>query len=742
MAMLRRRSGAEVRPGNKDHRGFGTFGGVFTPCTLTILGVIMFLRFGQVVGNAGLLLGVVIVLISKAITTLTALSLSAIATNTRVRGGGAYFLISRSLGVEFGSSIGVVFYIAQAVSVAMYVLGFTEAFVAAFSQTGLSGTAIATIVNIVVFLCVYIGAGWTIKVQYGILALLALSLVSFFAGAIPKFDLGRLGEATSAGFVSGETFFTMFALFFPAATGIMAGANMSGDLRDPGRSIPRGTLSSILVTGLIYLLIAVALGGAADRQALLEDSLVMKTLAAFPVLITVGVFAATLSSALGSMMGAPRILQALARDEVFSRLSFFGPGDGPANEPRRATVITFVISQVCILLGDLNAIAPVITMFFMITYGYLNLATFYESITRNPSYRPRFRFSHWSTALVGALSCGVVMFLTNWVWAAGSIAAMALLHWYVARREVIVTWGDAQSGAAFERARRALLRLEDEQIFHPKNWRPSIIAFSGGAWSRPHLAVYGFWLTASRGVLTLAQVISGEVDVHLRRRRNQEAALRRFIQKQELRAFPAVLVAPTRAQGMEALIQCHGLGALRPNLVMLGWSGDPERMEDFVGIVRTTSELGRSIVLLRESASGRDPWRPPPGPVDVWWRGADNGHLMVLLAHMLTQNDPWRGRKIRLLRVVPVEAAVQDATNHLRELLALARVQAHPQVIVADEPVQAIRERSQHASVVFLGFMPPAPGEEAAFAKRSSTLLEGLGTVALVWSTGEVRLEA
>lgn len=731
----------EANGSGKSREGFGAFGGVFTPCTLTILGVIMFLRFGQVIGNTGIWLGLAVVLLAKTITTLTAFSLSAIATNTRVRGGGAYFLISRSLGAEFGGSIGVVFFLAQAISVAMYVLGFTEAFVAAFPDLGLSSTAVASTVNMVVFLCVYIGAGWTIKLQYGILALLALSLVSFFAGALGRFDVATFRSNLDAGFQPGESFFTMFALFFPAATGIMAGANMSGDLKDPGKAIPRGTLLSILVTGVIYVAIALCLSGAVDRATLQTNSLVMEDVALVGVLITLGVFAATLSSALGSMMGAPRILQALGRDDVFERLRFFGHGDGPNNEPRRAIVITFAICELCILLGDLNAIAPVITMFFMITYGYLCLATFYESITRNPSYRPTFRWSHWSTALLGALGCVAVMFLTSPLWAVASIAAMVALHWYVARREVIVTWGDAQSGAAYERARRALLRLEQDR-FHPKNWRPSIIAFSGGAWNRRHLAIFGHWLTASRGVLTLAQVIPGAVDQHMDRRRNQEEALRRFIHKEQLEAFPAVLVAPTRELGMEALIQCHGMGALSPNLVLLGFSEDPDRLERFVRVVRSTTELGRSVALIREDPHDRDPWHPPPGPIDVWWRGQDNGHLMVLLAHMLAQNDAWRGRRIRLLRVVRAEAGREEARKHLKELLAVARVTADVRVLVDDNPVALIRRTSNHAAVTFLGFLPPAEGEEVAFAEGTRRFLDGLGTVVMVWSTGEVRLEA
>ncbi|MDJ0521197.1 MAG: amino acid permease [Planctomycetota bacterium] len=727
--------------GATPREGFGAFGGVFTPCTLTILGVIMFLRFGQVIGNTGVWMGLVVVLLAKTITTLTALSLSAIATNTRVRGGGAYFLISRSLGAEFGGSIGVVFFLAQAISVAMYVLGFTEAFLAAFPEVGLSSTAVASVVNMVVFLCVYIGAGWAIRIQYVILALLGLSLVSFFAGALGRFDAANFESNLQAGFQPGESFFTMFALFFPAATGIMAGANMSGDLKDPGKAIPRGTLLSILVTGVIYVAIALCLGGAVDRTTLQTNSLVMEDVALVGLLITVGVFAATLSSALGSMMGAPRILQALGRDEVFERLRFLGQGDGPNNEPRRAIVVTFAICEICLLLGDLNAIAPVITMFFMITYGYLCLATFYESITRNPSYRPTFRWSHWSTALLGAAGCAAVMFLTSPLWAVLSIAAMGLLHRYVARREIIVTWGDAQSGAAYERARRALLKLEQER-YHPKNWRPSIIAFSGGAWNRRHLAVYGHWLTASRGVLTLAQVITGDMDEHMVRRRNQEEALRRFIQKEQLGAFPAVLVAPTRDLGMEALIQCHGMGALRPNLVLLGFSEDPDRMERFVGVVRSTTELGRSVALIREERRGRDPWRPPPGPIDVWWRGQDNGHLMVLLAHMLVQNDAWRGRRIRLLRVIGSEAGREEARKHLQELLNVARVPADVNVLVNDDPVATIRQTSHHAAVTFLGFLPPQEGGEVAFAEGTRRFLDGLGTVIMVWSTGEVRLEA
>lgn len=722
---------------------FGTLGGVFTPCTLTILGVIMFLRFGQVVGNAGVLATLGIVALSKAITTMTAFSVSAIATNTRVKGGGAYFMISRSLGVESGGSIGVVFYLAQAISVAMYVIGFTEAFVATFPDLEPYRQSVASTVNLIVFICVFIGAGWTIKLQYGILAILLLSIVSFSIGAIGIFDQANLSENLRPGFLEGQSFFTMFALFFPAATGIMAGANMSGDLRDPAKSIPRGTLASIAFTGLIYAGMALLLGGAESRTTLQTDNMVVRELAAFGPLITAGIFAATLSSAIGSMMGAPRILQALARDRIFQRLNSFALGSGRSNEPRRAVVATFVIAELGILIGDLDLIAPIITMFFMVTYGYLNLATFQESFTRNPSYRPTFKWTHWTIALAGAISCALVMLLIAPLWAMAAVLLMAILHQYIARRQISATWGDVRRGAAFERARKELQRLEEES-YHPKNWRPSILAFSGGAGARVELAVFGHWLCAGRGILSLAQVITGDVENLVERRQAQEKSLRRFIQELKLDAFPAVVVSSDRNRGIEALAQCHGIGAFRPNTTLVGWSSDPEQAEERLETLRTVRNLGHSILMLStKGTDDTDARTVPDGTIDVWWRGKDNGPLMVLLAHLLVQNEEWRDHKIRLLRVVHSEEGVEESERHLRELLGTARIRAEAKAIVSEDALGAIRETSKNAAIVLMGFRLPEHGENASYLTESTNhMLDKLGTVFLVHSAGDVALDA
>jgi|FLOH01.1.fsa_nt_gi amino acid transporter len=723
---------------------FGTFGGVFTPCTLTILGVIMFLRYGEVVGQAGLLDAILILVGAKLITTLTALSLSAIATNTKVRGGGAYFLISRSLGVEFGGSIGIVFFLAQAVSVAMYIIGFTEALQSTMPLLELDPRAIATFVNALILLCVWVGAGWAIKVQYFILVALGLAIVSFALGAGSQFTISGLEANLLPDFREGSGFFVMFALFFPAVTGVMAGANMSGDLKDPSRAIPSGTLSSILVTGLVYLGMAVLLAGLPERSMLLDDPMVVRSASLFPILITVGVFAATLSSALGSMMGAPRILQAVARDHIFPSLNYFAKGSGKAAEPRRATLLTFVLAQAGILLGDLDLIAPIITMFFMVTYGYLNLATFYEGWTRNPSYRPTFRFSHWSLSLAGAVACAAVMVLISPLAATLALVLMGLLHWSIARRELEAGWGDVRLGALFERTRRALLKLELEDQLHPKNWRPNVLALSGGAHARGHLAVYGHLLAADRGLLSLGQVIAGSSEWHRDRVNAQERVLRNFIQEEQLDAFAAVTMAPTLRDGITSLVACHGLGAMRPNLILTGWSEDPERRAAFWDTVRTVDTLGRDIVVLCESEVDLedDKWHVPSGPIDVWWRGQANGPLMLLLAHLLQADAAWRDKPLRLMRIVPNEEAVEETRQHLQQLALVARVNAEVRIIVAADPMSAIRRMSVASAVVFLGMEPPEAGEEDAYFQRIENLTDGMGTVLLVSSSGRAVLEA
>ncbi len=303
------------------------------------------------------------------------------------------------------------------------------------------------------------------------------------------------------------------------------------------------------------------------------------------------------------------------------------------------------------------------------------------------------------------------------------------------------SWGHLQSGLLFERTRKSLIRLEDE-LYHPKNWRPFVLALSGGGFSRPHLVVFGSWLTSERGILTLGQVIPGELGDRHQRRVSQEQILHSMVSDHGLSAFPAVVVADDYVSGVEALVQCQGLGRLRPNTILLGCPLDVERMEVFAGLLRNVSALGRSVVVLRRTDKPDDDWMIPKGSIDVWWRGRANGELMVLLAHLILDHPQWQGKRLRLLRVVDNATASDEVRLHLRALLREARLKGSTKVVVSNDPASAIQTTSRNAAFVFLGMQPPEPGAEADFFYRTESLVGDLPRVALVQSAGGMRLES
>ena len=728
------------RPHALQPRRFGTFSGVFTPSLLTILGVIMFLRFATVVGYAGLWNALLILAGAKAISLITGLSIASIATNMRVKGGGAYYLISRSLGVEFGGVVAVFFYIAQAVAVTLHVAGFTEAIFSAFPGIGLSSRAVATLTNLAVFACVYVGAGWTIRIQYGILAVLLLSVVSFFIGAGIGFSPEILRANLAPNWAPGHSFFATFALFFPAVTGIMAGVNMSGDLKYPSRSIPSGTFAAIGISALIYAAITFMLAASVCRAQLLGAGFVMKDRAFSPALIYAGVICATLSSALGSMMGAPRILQAFARDNVFGRLRWFDRASGRSGEPRRAIVLTFLIAQTGILAGDLDTVAPVITMFFLMTYGTMNLACFYEARSNNPSFRPTFHLNHWSIALLGALGCLAVMLLINAIWASVALILAGSLYFLISRAEIRVQWGNVDSGLAYQRARNALLRMERE-YYHPKNWRPSILVLSGGAYNRLHLAQYACWLTAGNGIVSIGQVIRGKLEDLIDRRREAEAILRKFIREEELAAFPVVVVEENIHAAIQALLQCHGIGGMRPNTVMLGWSQDPEKAGVFSETLSIAKRMQRSVIIVACEQED-EKTQTPAGAINLWWTTAENAALMLLLAFLLKKTPQWTDRTLRIIRPVAPRADVKNIEKGMRELLTEARIESEIVIVPTETPIEAVRQVMEPSAVLFAGFEPADEDPAGALLSSLEQTVALPGDVILVYNAGDVSLQA
>ena len=359
----------------------GTFGGVFTPSLLTILGVIMYLRFGWVVGNVGLIGTLIIVTLSTSITFLTSLSIASIATDTQVKGGGAYYMISRSLGIEVGGAVGIPLFIAQALSVALYVIGFAESLVAVFPA--LNMTLVGVGVTVAIGLLALFSTEATIKTQYFILAAIAISLLSLIFGSpLENTQIEIGGEITSGG----EGFWVVFAVFFPAVTGIMAGVNLSGDLKDPAKSIPKGTFLAVGCGYLVYMVLPIILASRADTASLINDPLIMRKISLWGNGILLGVWGATLSSAVGSILGAPRILQALAQDQVLPRnFSWLGKEHPGSGIPRAGTIFTMVLAIIAVILGDLDMIAPILSMFFLTTYGVLNIAAGVERLLGSPS---------------------------------------------------------------------------------------------------------------------------------------------------------------------------------------------------------------------------------------------------------------------------------------------------------------------------------------------------------------------
>ncbi|PNW34865.1 UNVERIFIED_CONTAM: Na-K-Cl cotransporter [Euhalothece sp. KZN 001] len=681
----------------------GTFGGVYTPSILTILGVIMYLRFGWVVGNVGLLGTLIIVTLSTAITFLTSLSISAIATDRVVGGGGAYYMISRSLGIESGGAVGIPLYFAQALSVALYTIGFAESVVNVFPQ--LNQLYVALIVTVFVAVIALTSADVAIKVQYVIMGAIALSLISFFFGkSLEPTEIEMWGASDRLS----EPFWQVFAVFFPAVTGIMAGVNMSGDLKNPTKSIPLGTLAAVGTGYVIYMILPMVMAMRADATTLLAEPLIMKEIALWSPAIFLGVWGATLSSALGSILGAPRILQALARDRVLPRwMRFLGKGSGVNDEPRVGTAVTLVIVIATVYVGDLNLIAPVLTMFFLTTYLVLNISAGIEAFLQSPSFRPQFKV-HWSFSLLGAIGCLAVMFLINAV--ATVIAAIISLsiYFWLQRRALEVTWGDVRRGVWMALLRIGIYKLDQSyREEDAKNWRPHILVLSGAPTKRWSLIELADALTHKRGLITVATVLKSK-SRELIKQGDSEKRIRNYLEKKGIQALVRIVTATDIFAGAEHLVETYGLGSIVPNTILLGDSESIDRRDSYCQMIGQIHQSKRNLVIFREN---HDRGFGKRRRIDVWWGGSmqANGGLMLLLAYLLRSDLRWREANIYLKLVVNHQKAVPPARDNLNRLLSNLRISAHPQVIVADGRSfdRILQQTSRNADIIFLGMATP-----------------------------------
>jgi amino acid transporter len=740
-------------PRGKDVSGdktgtLGMFAGVFTPSILTILGIILFLRLGYVVGSAGFGRALIIIAMANGISILTSISIAAVATNIKVKGGGVYYLISRTLGPEFGGAIGMVLFLAQSVSIAFYCIGFGEAMTALLPQSVLTTPSIIAVFAVFfLFIFAWMGADWATRFQFVVMALLVVALFSFFAGGLPRWEMASLVQNWTAP-SEGANFWVLFAIFFPAVTGFTQGVNMSGDLKDPGKSLWQGTFMAVGISILIYFAVAVVFAGVLSNEILMKDYGSMKRVARFSVLIDAGVVAATLSSAMASFLGSPRILQSLAKDRIFPFLLPFAKGSGLTDNPRRGILLSAAIALGTIGLGQLNVIARVVSMFFLISYGLLNYATYYEARSASPSFRPKFKWFDLRFSLLGFLACLLVMLAIDFKTSLIAISIMFAIYQYLKRTAGPSRWADSRRSYYLQRARENLLEADVEPE-HDRDWRPQILAFSKDSQRRPGLLRFASWIEGKSGLTTIVKVLVGEGIKMRKLQEKSESELRSDIAAHGFAAFPLVVFAPDLDIALNTLIQSTGVGPLKANTILLNWlDPESERTDDQREIslgrnLKAAYRLGRNIVVLD---ADEDKWKqldniPGEGRrIDVWWLNDATSRLMLLLGYLMTRSEPWNAANIRVL-AAGYNADTSENLTDLKNNLEEARIKAEP-IIVTDADIDKLSEYSADAAVVFLPFRLRGDQITCSINAPIEEIVSRLPVTAFVLAAEDISLDA
>nr|XP_030138297.3 solute carrier family 12 member 3 isoform X3 [Taeniopygia guttata] len=640
---------------------FGWVKGVMIRCMLNIWGVILYLRLPWITAQAGIALTWLIILMSVTVTTITGLSISAISTNGKVKSGGTYFLISRSLGPELGGSIGLIFAFANAVAVAMHTVGFAETVRDLLQEHNslivdpTNDIRIIGVITVTVLLGISLaGMEWEAKAQILFFLVILVSFINYLVGTV----IPATAEKQAKGFFSYRadifaqnfvpnwrgpegSFFGLFSIFFPSATGILAGANISGDLKDPAVAIPKGTLMAIFWTTVSYLVLSATIGACVVRDASgsLNDSVAvgspgceglacsfgwnftacsqqqscryglsnyyqsMSMVSGFGPLITAGIFGATLSSALACLVSAPKVFQCLCKDQLYPLIGFFGKGYGRNSEPIRGYMLTYVIAIGFILIAELNAIAPIISNFFLCSYALINFSCFHASVTNSPGWRPSFRYySKWA-ALFGAAVSVVIMFLLTWWAALIAFGIVIFLLGYVLYKKPDVNWGSSMQASSYNMALNYSVGLSEVDE-HIKNYRPQCLVLTGPPNFRPALVDFVGTFTKNLSLMLCGNVLIGPRKQKMPESRLMADGHTKWLMKRKIKAFYTDVVAEDLRSGVQMLIQAAGLGKMRPNILVLGYkrnwrTASPQSLEDYVGILHDAFDFKYGVCLMR-----------------------------------------------------------------------------------------------------------------------------------------------
>jgi len=727
-------------PATTGGHGFGT-APVFLASISTILGAILFLRFGYAVAQTGFVGALAIIALGHAVTIPTALAIAEIATNRRVEGGGEYFIISRSFGQSIGGAIGIALYMSQAISVAFYLIAFAEAFrpLAPLIESTLGipfDPRMISLPAIVLLLGLMLTRGARIGVAalWIVVGVLAVSLLAFLLGhAVP-------GSEDQAPILFSELqvkdpFIVVFAIVFPAFTGMTAGVGLSGDLAQPRKSIPLGIMSATAAGMLMYVLVAWKLSVSAPTAMLADTNrLVMSDIALWGPLIPIGLAAASVSSAIGSILVAPRTLQALARDRILpsqSATRVLSAGVGTLGEPRNATIITAGLAFVVAMFGNVDFVARIISMFFMVTYGSLCAISFLEHFAARPSYRPSFR-SRWYISLAGAVICLFLMFQMDPLYAISAIVVMSILYWGIQRsighQDDL---GAIFQGVMTQMTRRLQIRLQKTP---PDEWRPSIITVTDRTFDRSAPMQMLTWLSHRYGFGTYLHYIQGLLTDE-NYRKSQEV-LDRLLALQEQRqsgVFVDTMISPSMRSALAQTVQAPGIAGVENNTVLFEFSvHDPIEVAQEVrdGVLLAQTARMDSLVLRHG-----DHHFGNRAEIHIWltWHDYRNASLMILLSYILLGHPDWQGAELSIFAAFP-DSQVKERTDELMQLIEEGRIAISGRrlkVFPTDDRIdfsRLVEAKSADADLVLMGFT-----EERLRSKGTELLTRHKGLNELLW---------
>ncbi len=697
--------------------GFST-APVFLAAISTILGAVLFLRFGYAVGHSGLLGAIAIVVIGHAITIPTALAIAEIATNLKVEGGGEYYIISRSFGSIVGGTIGISLYFSQAISVGFYMIAFAEAFTPWFPwlQNVLGFEPATWMISLpasVVLLLVILkkGANLGVSALWIVVVVLGISLFMFFIGTANNAP-GRLDPTNTV--MDPDNFFLVFAIIFPAFTGMTAGVGLSGDLKNPRKSIPLGTLTATIFGMIVYIAIVIKLSYNLSPEDLVSDQFAMSKIALWGPIIPIGLASATLSSAIGSILIAPRTLQAIAGDNIIpvkALNSILSRGSGVANEPVNATLVTAVIVFIIVGMGSVDFVAQIISMFFMITYGALCLVSFLEHFAGNPSYRPTFK-SKWYLSLIGAIACFVMMFQMAPLYAAFSVLATAGIYFSIKHgRSGEDDLSAMIKGALFQLTRQLQIltqRKQSESV--PSGWRPSVIAMSSSSLSR--LAPFDLlrWISHYYGFGTFIHFIKGVLnsDTNSQAIENLEKLIEQ-VASSKAGIYVDTIISPSFKTAVAQIVQIPGIAGMENNSILFEFhEDDKDDIPDIIDGCEFASYVDFNMCVLRSSEHHFGYHKK----LHIWLTPGDyrNANMMIILAYIILGHPEWKDGEIELFTAFEEKELNREA-NRLNRLIDQGRIpisQNNVRKVPWNKKLKSydnlVCENSEHADLVIMGF--------------------------------------